>query len=96
LGAEASVKFSACETLQAGGFKGSTRDEVDSYFASAWYAINERDGTARALRDYDAHDLSVRTGDAVEVIEKESGWDRGRNPSGAIGWVPFACVTSEA
>jgi uncharacterized protein YgiM (DUF1202 family) len=43
---------------------------------------------AKALRDYDATELSVIAGDKLIVIESESGWCWCRTIAGRHGWVP--------
>jgi len=40
------------------------------------------------LRDCDATELNARAGDAVEILERESGWALCRKTDGAVGWLP--------
>ena len=40
------------------------------------------------LRDYDATELDARDGEAVHVLERESGWALCRKTDGSVGWLP--------
>ena len=46
------------------------------------------------LRDYDATELDARAGDAVEVLERESGWALCRKTGGAVGWLPAGVLAT--
>ena len=43
---------------------------------------------ARALRDYDAPELTVGEGDELDVVEEAGGWLLCRTGRGIVGWVP--------
>lgn len=43
---------------------------------------------ATALRDYDATELTVATGDLLDVLDEAGGWYLCRTGSGVSGWVP--------
>jgi hypothetical protein len=48
---------------------------------------------ATALRDYDASELTVQTGETVDVLEEVSGWLLCRHGAD-VGWVPAECIDS--
>ncbi len=41
-----------------------------------------------ALRDYDATELTVARGDALDVLDEAGGWYLCRTATGQSGWVP--------
>lgn len=43
---------------------------------------------ARALRDYDATELTVLRGEVLDVLEEAGGWLHCRTSAGLVGWVP--------
>jgi hypothetical protein len=43
---------------------------------------------ATALRDYDATELTVGSGELLDVFEEAGGWIRCRSGTGREGWVP--------
>jgi len=45
-------------------------------------------GDGELLRDYDATELNARAGDAVQILERESGWALCGKTDGAVGWLP--------
>jgi hypothetical protein len=49
-------------------------------------------GEATVSREYDAHELSVSTGEDVEVLEDIAGWARVTNGAGLTRWIPMHCV----
>jgi hypothetical protein len=48
-----------------------------------------------AFRDYDATELTVRTGEDLLVGEEVSGWTWCTNQAGQSGWVPAGCLAAE-
>ena len=50
------------------------------------------EGTARALRDYDARELDVAPGDVVLAGEEAGGWYWCEAADGRRGWVPAECL----
>jgi SH3-like domain-containing protein len=44
------------------------------------------------LCDYDAHELSARAGEELEVHEQLLGWARATNARGQAGWLPASCL----
>jgi hypothetical protein len=50
--------------------------------------LDRGEGTATALRDYDATELTVSPDDVLTVIEEEGGWLLTSTPAGTRGWVP--------
>jgi len=47
---------------------------------------------ARILVDYDARELSVKTGDVVETLQYLGGWVWVTNTEGQSGWIPEKCL----
>ena len=47
---------------------------------------------ATALRDYDATELTVNTGELLEVLAEAGGWLRCRTSNGLEGWLPADTV----
>lgn len=45
-----------------------------------------------ALRNYDAQELSVESGEEVRFVEARNGWVRVANAEGRTGWVPEYCL----
>jgi uncharacterized protein YgiM (DUF1202 family) len=65
---------------------------TDAAGESRWVpeAYLRRDGEAgRMLRDYEATELPVKTGEAVTAWHMESGWLWCTNQAGQSGWVPL-------
>jgi uncharacterized protein YgiM (DUF1202 family) len=59
---------------------------------SGWVPADyvEREGAAGTLGvDYDATELSVKTGDEVQVLKEQSGWAWCRKRTGDLGWLPL-------
>ena len=50
--------------------------------------------SARALRDYDATELTIEAGVDVHCICEESGWLLVQTEDGREGWIPASCVKS--
>jgi len=42
----------------------------------------------RLLSDYTAREITVRVGDALDVLEERSQWTRVRTVDGHVGWLP--------
>ncbi len=60
-------------------------------------AILERSDNGIVVReDYDATELSVRTGDMVIVSRRLSGWAWCQFTDGRAGWVPEECLAVDA
>jgi uncharacterized protein YgiM (DUF1202 family) len=62
---------------------------------SGWVPVAyvQTDGDAgTALRDYSAAELSVRTGETLDVLDEEAGWVLARDQRGSCGWVPLENV----
>ncbi len=53
-----------------------------------------RRGPAMVLEDFDSAELSVATGDMVDVAERRHGWARCRDRSGNGGWLPESCIAT--
>jgi len=54
--------------------------------------ISELNGEVLANRDYNALELSIKTGDKLKVLLSESGWVLCTNSWGEKGWVPESCI----
>ncbi len=50
--------------------------------------VRRNGSSGTVLRDYDATELSVTKGDALTIIDEESGWLLCRTADGRLGWVP--------
>jgi Variant SH3 domain len=50
------------------------------------------DDRAELLRDYDAHEVSVKAGEDVVVHEEIGGWARVSTADGSIGWLRADCL----
>lgn len=44
------------------------------------------------LEDYSAHELTVRTGETLTLLEPLNGWFWAQKTGGETGWVPEECV----
>ncbi|HEY6581114.1 MAG TPA: SH3 domain-containing protein [Rubrobacter sp.] len=68
---------------------------TESSGKSGWVPVAyvRLDGEAgTALRDYSAVELSVRTGETLDVLEEEAGWVLAGDSRGRSGWVPLENV----
>ncbi|MCI0655814.1 MAG: hypothetical protein L0170_01940 [Acidobacteria bacterium] len=54
--------------------------------------LEMRGGLGTLLRDYDAHELHVRSGDRLTIHEEIAGWARVTDAEGCTGWVPTRCL----
>ena len=75
-----------------GWFFGVAPNGTEGYFPSRWFESELRGMNSRALRDYDAAELTIEVGVEVECIVEESGWLLVRTDSGREGWIPVTCV----
>ncbi|WP_313459334.1 SH3 domain-containing protein [Stenotrophomonas sp.] len=53
----------------------------------AWLQVLD-DGRAEALRDYDARELDVESGELVKLHHEHGGWWWSERANGATGWLP--------
>jgi hypothetical protein len=49
-------------------------------------------GVARATREYDATELTVRPGDRLRVLHEAGGWLFCQLDGGGRGWLPGECI----
>ncbi len=76
-----------------GWFFGVTAGGVDGYFPGRWFEVEPNGGGARALRDYDAMELTIEANVDVECLAEESGWLLVRTKDGREGWIPAECAS---
>jgi uncharacterized protein YgiM (DUF1202 family) len=96
------LKVSAGEEMAIGSRKSewpgwiwcTTPDGQSGWMPEAYVARRGDVGTA--LHDYDATELSVRTGQEVATGKEESGWIWCTDRDGQSGWVPEQHLSSEA
>jgi hypothetical protein len=62
-------------------------DGKEGWVPAGFIYIN--DGKHLAAYDYDAKELSVCEGEAVEMLREESGWGWCRDSDGNEGWLPL-------
>lgn len=78
----------------------SGREELWDGHRWLWAEAGGREGwvpddlvvEGRALRDFDARELTVRAGEAVTVLTRTHGWVLCRAGDGRVGWVPERCL----
>src|SRR5688572_9020696 len=75
-----------------GWFFGIAADDIEGYFPSRWFEVDSSGASAKALRDYDATELTVEAGVPVHCICEESGWLLVQTEDGREGWIPASCV----
>jgi uncharacterized protein YgiM (DUF1202 family) len=51
--------------------------------------------TATLTRDYSALEMTAQAGDAVTILEEESGWYWCRTATGEEGWLPISHVARD-
>jgi len=75
-----------------GWFLGVAPCGLEGYFPSRWFEVDSNGASARALRDYDAMELTIEANVDVECLAEESGWLLVRTEDGREGWIPGSCV----
>jgi RimJ/RimL family protein N-acetyltransferase len=75
-----------------GWFLGVAPGGVEGYFPSRWFEADPDGAIARALRDYDAMELTIEANVEVECLAEESGWLLVRTDDGRQGWIPVDCM----
>ena len=86
------VRWIRADDANPGWFLGADRNGVEGYFPQRWFELDQSTSTARALRDYDAAELTIEAGVDVECLETESGWVLVRTAAGDQGWIRGNCV----
>jgi len=56
--------------------------------------ITIRGSTGTAREDYNASELCVQKGEALNILEVLNGWTRARRANGETGWVPLRNLES--
>ena len=90
--ADESVRRVRQEEKNPGWFFGVAPGGLEGYFPSRWFEVDSSGLTARALRDYDAMELTIEADVAVECLAEESGWLLVRTDDGQEGWIPSGCI----
>jgi len=65
---------------------------VDQRGIKGWVSetyLRVNGNSAVAVRDYDATELGVQSGEAVKILMEEFGWAWVENSEGGHGWVPL-------
>jgi len=84
------VHFERLDPKNPAWFFGRDPAGVCGYFPVAWF---ELDGaSARAMRSYDATELTVPANSFVKVIERYGQWVLAIDESGTQGWLPEECI----
>ncbi len=89
------IAFGHFDPKNPAWFFGRDARGIEGYFPSGWFDVFEATGSARALRDYDAFELSVTDGERIEAEEEYGGWVLVVSSDGR-GWIPLSCVPQEA
>lgn len=76
------------EEKHPGWFFGAAPDGVEGYFPIRWFDLDPENVTARAIRNYDAMELTIEAGIEVVRLAEESGWLYVRTEDGREGWIP--------
>ena len=76
-----------------GWFFGVAPDGLEGYFPSRWFEVDSNGTSARALRDYDAMELTIEADVEVQCLAEESGWLLVRTGDGREGWIPANCMS---
>ena len=76
-----------------GWFFGVAPGGVEGYFPSRWFEFETDGASARALRDYDAMELTIEANVEVECLAEESEWLLVRTEDGREGWIPAGCMS---
>lgn len=99
--ADWTATYAAPLRVQAGEAVALTgREELWEGHRWLWATAGGREGwvpdtlvvEGRALRDFDAMELTCRAGEAVSVLETTHGWSLCRAKNGRQGWVPVGCL----
>jgi hypothetical protein len=80
------VEFEKLDPRNPAWFFGRDAEGIAGFFPVAWFEVTG--STATAKRDYDATELTVRAGDAVQVLERHGRWARVEREDGTSGWIP--------
>lgn len=87
------VRHDRVDEKNPGWFVGADSRGVEGYFPCRWFDVDPGASTARALRDYDAAELTIGAGVEVECLAEESGWLLVRADDGREGWIPETCLS---
>ncbi|MEX0330733.1 MAG: hypothetical protein AB3N64_04855 [Puniceicoccaceae bacterium] len=85
------VTFLRLDEKNPGWFLGEDGKGVEGYFPVGAFSFVE-DGYVTALEDYDARELELPAGEAIEVLTECGGWLRVESKIG-IGWIPKSCLS---
>ena len=87
------LHFERRKTEWAGWLWCTNNTGQSGWVPESWVEI--QGGTAVLCRDYDATELAVKPGDAVQVGFAVSGWAWITRADGATGWIPLNCLDWE-
>ncbi len=68
----------------------SARDGRSGWIPESFLRVSGEEG--EALRDYRAHELSVKSGEMVHVVEEALGWALVTTNDDRQGWIPLDCL----
>lgn len=85
------VEFERFDEKNPAWFFGRDASRAEGYFPAAWFKFDAVGGTATALRDYNANELTVEAGDSVEVQEEYGSWFLVKRRD-ETGWIPKECL----
>jgi len=86
------VRYVRDDAESPGWFFGVAPDGLEGYFPSGWFELDAEGVNARALRDYDAMELTIEADVEVKCLASESGWLLVRTEDGRTGWIPAGCM----
>lgn len=75
-----------------GWFWGVDPSGVEGFFPRSWFEFDAGCINAKAIRDYNAEEITIDAGVAVACVARESGWLLVRTADGLQGWIPECCV----
>jgi hypothetical protein len=87
------LRFERKPTEWPGWIWCTTEDGKSAWVPESWVEISC--DFCVLSRDYNSRELSVRPGDMLELMYKESGWVWARNTEGEDGWIPANRIEPE-
>ena len=87
------LRFERKHTEWPGWIWCTTDGGESAWVPESWVEI--KGGFCVLSQDYNSRELTVRPGDELNVIYKESGWVWVRNNEGEAGWIPADRIEPE-